>query len=105
MPSYDQTAGTLGLSFNRGNDFSSLIDFTPADLTAHTVTASIVSAVTGSEVVPFTVTIPSPSEGQVNIALTDAQTAALAHGTYKWQMTWVENNATRTALMGFVEVI
>lgn len=104
MSSYDQTAGSLNLSFVRGNDFSSLIDFS-IDMTGYTATASIVSAVTGSAVVPFTVTVPSPSEGQVNIALTDTQTAAMARGTYKWQMAWTENQATRTALTGFVEVI
>ena len=103
-PTYDQTSGTLGLSFVRGNDFSSLIDFS-INMTGYTATAAIVSAVTGEQVVPFTVTIPSAAEGQVNIALTDAQTSALARGTYKWQMAWTENNATRTALTGFVEVI
>lgn len=105
MPSYDQTPGSLNLSLAKGDDFSTLIDFTPLDVTGYTVTASIVSSVTGSQVVPFTVTIPSAADGQVNIALTDTQTAALSRGTYKWQMAWVENNATRTALTGFVEVV
>lgn len=103
MPSYDVTPGVLGLSFRRGDDFSALIDVS-LDLSAYTVTASIVSAVSGGVVVPFTVTTPSPAEGQVNIALSDAQTAALARGTYSWQMGWVEGNSTRTALAGFVEV-
>lgn len=103
--SYDQTPGSLGLSFKRGDDFSALIDFSLNMATGYTTTASIVSAVTGTEVVPFTVTVPSAAEGKVNIALTDTQTAALAAGTYRWQMTWVENNATRTALQGFVEVL
>lgn len=102
--SYDQTPGTLGLSFKRSDDFSSLIDFS-IDLTGRAITASIISAVTGAEVVPFTVTVPSAADGQVNIALTDAQTAALARGTYSWQMTWVDGNATRTALTGYVEVL
>lgn len=105
MPSYyDQTPGRLGLSFRRGDDFSALIDFTPTDLTGHTVTSTIVSAVTGAEVTPFTVTVPSAADGQVNIALTDTQTAALARGTYNWSLSWAEGNATRTALTGFVEV-
>lgn len=103
MPSYDQSPGALNLSFKRGDDFSSLIDFS-IDMTGYTATASIVSAVTGGVVVPFTVTIPSAADGQVNIALTDTQTAAIARGTYSWQMTWVEGQATRTALTGFVEV-
>lgn len=102
---YEQTPGSLSLSFRRGDDFSALIDFTPTDLTGHTVTSTIVSAVTGASVVPFTVTIPSAAEGQVNIALTDTQTAALARGTYNWSLTWTEGNATRTALAGHVEVL
>lgn len=105
MPSYEQVPGTLNLSFKRGDDVSALIDFTPADLTAHTVTSTIVSAVTGAAVVPFTVTIPSAADGQVNIALTDTQTASMARGTYNWSLTWTEGNVTRTALVGHVEVL
>lgn len=105
MPSsYDQVPGGLNLAFKRADDFSALIDVS-LDLTAYTMTASIVSAVSGAEVVPFTVTVPSAANGQVNIALSDAQTAALAAGTYRWQMAWTESNATRTALAGYVEVI
>lgn len=102
--SYDQTPGTLGLSFRRSDDFSSLIDFS-VDLTGRTISAAIVSEVTGAVVMPFTVTVPSPAEGQVNIALTDTQTAALARGTYSWRMAWVDGAATRTALTGYVEVL
>jgi hypothetical protein len=54
---------------------------------------------------PFAVSFVSATAGQVNISLTDAQTAALARGTYGWQMRWTENNATRTALTGVVEVL
>ena len=58
----------------------------------------------GDTVTPFTVTVQSAANGQVNISLNDTQTAALAAGTYRWQMAWVQGNATRTALTGFVEV-
>jgi hypothetical protein len=54
---------------------------------------------------PFAVSFVSATAGQVNISLTDAQTAALARGTYGWQMRWTESNATRTALTGVVEVL
>lgn len=102
--SYDQTPGTLGLSFRRGDDLSVLIDLS-IPVTGYTVASAIVSSVTGSEIVPFTVTVPSAADGKVNIALSDTQTAALAAGTYRWHMTWTESNATRTALTGFVEVL
>jgi hypothetical protein len=104
MPSYDQTPGTLNLSFNRTDDFSALIDLS-ISIVGYSVTATITSLVTGADVVPFTVTIPSAANGQVNISLTDTQTAALARGTYGWNMKWTEGSATRTALTGFVEVL
>jgi hypothetical protein len=104
MPTYDQSPGTLNLTFNRSDDFSTLVDFS-ISMVSYTVTAGITSLVTGAQVVPFTVSVVSATNGQVNISLTDTQTAALARGTYGWQMQWTENNATRTALTGTVEVI
>ena len=104
MPSYDQTPGSLNLSFARSDDFSALIDFS-ISMSGYTVTAGMTSLVTGSEVQPLTVSFVSATAGQVNVSLTDTQTAALARGTYGWQMKWTENQATRTALTGFVEVL
>lgn len=103
MPSYDQTPGTLNLAFVRGDDFSTLVDFS-ISMVGYTVTASMHSLVSGGEVVQFTTNVTSAANGQVNISLTDTQTTALARGTYGWSMKWTENNATRTALTGFVEV-
>ena len=104
MPSYDQTPGTLNLSFVRGDDFSTLVDFSIA-MTGYTVAAALYSTVSGALVQAFTVTAANAASGQYNISLTDTQTAALPRGTYTWRMTWVENNATRTALTGYVEVL
>lgn len=103
MPSYDQTPGTLNLSFARGDDFSALVDFS-IGMTGYTVSASMTSLVTGSEVQPMTVSLVSATAGQVNVSLTDTQTLAMARGTYGWNMKWTEGSATRTALTGFVEV-
>jgi hypothetical protein len=105
MPSYDQTPGTLNLSFNRTDDFSALIDFSPITMTGYTVTASMHSLVSGAEVQAFTVTAANAAAGQFNVSLTDTQTAAMARGTYGWSLRWTEGNATRTALTGFVEVL
>lgn len=104
MASYDQTPGALNLSFKRGDDFSALLDFS-ISLASYTVTAAISSLVTGEEVQPLAVSLVSATAGQVNVSLTDTQTASLARGTYGWQMRWTENQATRTALTGFVEVL
>lgn len=103
MPSYDQTPGSLNLAFNRGDDFSALVDFS-ISLASYTVTAGITSLVTGSEVQPLTVAFASATAGQVNVSLSDTQTLAMARGTYGWNLKWTEGNATRTALTGFVEV-
>lgn len=104
MPLYDQSPGELSLRFRRGDDFSALID-TSLNMAGYSVTAEIISAVSGASVMPFTVTIPDAAAGQVNIALTDSQTAMLDRGTYTWEMEWVETNGTRTGLAGFVEVV
>jgi hypothetical protein len=105
MSSYDQAPGTLNLSFKRADDFSALIDFSPITMTGYTVTAGITSLVSGAEVQPLTVSFVSATAGQVNVSLTDAQTAALARGTYGWSLKWTESTTTRTALAGFVEVL
>lgn len=104
MSVYSQSPGGLNLSFARNDTFSALIDVS-IDLTGYTTSAVITSAVTGSTVVPFTVTSVSASEGKVNLSLTNTQTASMPKGTYSWQMSWVEGSSHRTALVGLVEVL
>jgi len=95
----------MNLSFKRANDFATAIDFDGTTLVGFSVTASITSLVTGASVVPFTASITDASAGQVNIALTDTQTASLPAGTYGWQLDWVApGSIQRTALSGTVEV-
>ena len=102
---YSQLPGTMNLSFKRANDFATAIDFDGTTLVGFFVTASITSLVTGTTVIPFTTSITDASAGQVNIALTDTQTAALAAGTYGWQLDWTApGSVQRTALSGTVEV-
>jgi hypothetical protein len=104
MSTYSQLPGTMNLAFKKNGDFATLIDF-DVSLVSYSVSASITSLVTGSSVVPFTTSITDASAGQVNIALSDTQTAALAAGTYGWQLDWVApGSIQRTALSGTVEV-
>ena len=104
MSTYSQLPGTMNLSFRRANDFATLIDF-DVSLVSYSVTSSITSLVTGASVVPFTTTVTDASAGQVSIALTDTQTAALPAGTYGWQLDWTApGSVQRTALSGTVEV-
>jgi len=102
---YSQLPGTMNLAFRRANDFATIIDFDGTTLVGYTVTASMTSLVTGATVVPFTTSITDSSAGQVNIALTDTQTASLPAGTYGWQLDWTApGSVQRTALSGTVEV-
>lgn len=105
MSTYSQLPGSMGLAFKRGNDFGTVIDFDGTTLVGYTVTASMTSLVTGATVVPFTTSVTDASAGQVGIALSDTQTAALAAGTYGWQLDWTApGSVQRTALSGTVEV-
>jgi len=105
MSTYSVLPGTMNLAFKRSGDFSALIDFDVA-LTSYTVTASMTSLVSGSVVQAFTTSVADASAGQVSVALSDTQTAALAAGTYGWQLDWVApGSVQRTALTGTVEVV
>jgi Flp pilus assembly protein TadG len=102
---YSQLPGTMNLAFKRANDFATLVDFDGTTLSGYTVTASVTSLVTGASVVPFTTSVVDAAAGQVNIALSDTQTASLPAGTYGWQLDWVApGSVQRTALSGTVEV-
>lgn len=104
MEGYDQTPGNLPIAFVRGDSLSALLDFS-IDLTGYTFASTLVSVVTGSDVVALTSSVVSAANGQVNVSLTAAQTAALARGTYRWRFVWTQGNAVRTALVGFVEAM
>lgn len=92
------------MSFNQGDSFSSLVDFS-ISLTGLSVSAAMTSVVSGSQIIAFTTSVVNASAGQVNVSLTKTQTAALARGTYRWSLVWTDGSATRTALEGFVEVL
>jgi hypothetical protein len=102
--SYDQTPGSLPISFVRGDSLSALLDFS-IDLTGYAVAASLVSVVTGGGVISLATSVISAANGQVNVSLTAEQTAALARGTYQWKFVWTQGSAVRTAIVGFVEAL
>jgi hypothetical protein len=96
--------GNLNIAFRRSDEYGTLIDFS-ISVSGYSFSAEIVSAVTGSTLVTPSVTVVNASTGQVNLALTETQTASLAAGTYLWRMIWVgPGTATRTALEGVCEV-
>jgi hypothetical protein len=104
MATYNLLPGAMGLGLKKGNDFSTLIDF-DTSLVGYTASSSITSLVTGATVASMTTSIADASAGQVNVSLTDTQTAALAAGTYGWRLDWVApGSVQRTALQGTLEV-
>lgn len=104
MATYEQLPGNLGLSFRRGDYVSTTIDFDPTSFTGQTMTASIVSIVSGDIVAPVTVAFANASTGQVNVSLSKDDTTALAVGTYRWTLRATDGTAVRTYLAGYVEV-
>lgn len=96
----------MSLALKRANDFATEIDFDGVALSGYTVTATVTSLVTGSSVASFATTVTDAAAGKVSIGLTDTQTAALAAGTYGWQLDWTApGGVQRTALAGTVEVV
>jgi hypothetical protein len=99
-----QLPGRLDLAFRRGDEFATLLDFS-IDLTGYTSTAAVSSRLTGVTVATFAVTAVNLATGQINLSLTEIQTAALAAGDYDWTLVWsAPGVVTRTALSGLLEV-
>lgn len=104
MATAQQLPGRLDLAFRRGDQYGTMVDFS-IDLTGYSFSASIASATTGETVATPTVSAVNLASGQLDVSLTELQTAALDAGAYRWTLTWVApGNVTRTALAGIVEV-
>jgi len=105
MASYSQLPGVLNLSVKVGDDFATIVDF-DVNLTGYSTSVSLISLVTGSEVMPLSSTVTNAALGQVTIGLTDIQTSYLSPGSYRWGMKWTAPNGdVRSALGGILEVI
>lgn len=97
--------GTLNLSVKHGDELSQLCDFS-IDLTGYTFDAEVVSAITYAEVASITVTAVDLEEGQVNLAMSETVTDAIAPGSYLWRLIWTApGTVRRTALEGVLEVV
>lgn len=104
MATYEQLPGRLNLTFRAGDYFSTIVDFS-IGLTGYTTSAALYSCVSGSSVQSFSTAMADAAAGQVSIALTNTQTAALPIGTYEWRLHWTDaGGVARTALGGFAEV-
>lgn len=78
---------------------------TPVNLTGYTAHAHIRSNFGDEVIYAFTVSIPAPETGKVNIILTSAVSAGIAAGAYIWDFQVREPSGnTRTYLAGDVTV-
>jgi hypothetical protein len=105
MATYSQDSGTLHLSLHQGDELGTVIDFTPTNLTGYTVSSSVVSLACNQTVAAITTSIVTPTAGIVSLSMTEAQTAALPVGSYRWNLYWdAPGSVRRTALGGVFEV-
>ncbi len=103
MTTSPQDPGILNISFQRGEVWSKLVDFSePASLTGYTFVAGLYSVVTGSLVQAITVDVVDAGAAQINLSLTAAQTAAIPAGTYEFRLTW--GPVSRRVYQGYCEV-
>jgi hypothetical protein len=99
-----QEPGVLNVSFNRGADWSLLIDFSdPASIVGYTFTSGLYSTITGSLVQAITCTVVDAGLGKVNLSLTSSQTAAMTAGTYDFRVSW--GPSSRRVYEGYCEVL
>lgn len=77
----------------------------PLNLTGYTAHSHIRSNYGDEVIYPFSVSIPVPSSGQVNLTLTSATSAGIAPGSYIWDFQVREPSGNiRTYLAGDVTV-
>ena len=104
MSTYSQEPAVVHLSFVRGDEFGTVVDFSN-DLTGYSISAFVFSLVSQQTMTPFSVTVSSPSNGIVNLSLTELQTSLMPAGTYGWHLYWdAPGLVRRAALSGTVEV-
>jgi hypothetical protein len=103
MATYSTLPGRLNLAFRRGDNFFSSIDFS-VPVTGQTLSATVRSLVSDSQVAEFAVSVTDAAAGALNISMTAAATSLLAPGSYRWVLVGTGGGATRTYLEGTVEV-
>ena len=111
---FNALPGTLNISLTTGDEFGMLADL-DIDTTSFTWTALVYETATtvsfvnpggvstqGTTAATFTVTVVNAAAGQVNLSLTEIQTAALNPATnYRWYLRGVSPAmVTRTYLSG-----
>lgn len=117
MATISQLPADVTLRKFRGDEFRVTFDF-DIDLTGYTITSEIytiavVAAAAGggtatekSSVGSFSVEEVSLLNGQIAVALDEAQSLAIDAGSYRWLLKWVSPlGETRTVLNGAFEIV
>lgn len=105
MATVSNLPGDLSLRFRRGDEFASLIDFS-INATSYSWTSQVYSLVTGETVATPTVSVVNAGLGQVNVGLSEIQTASLSAGSYGWRLeATAAGSVKRTMLDGICEVV
>ena len=105
MGTYTNLPGVLNIEVRRGDELGLTPDFN-IDLTGYTVSAAVYSCVTNATAGTMSASLTTTgADGKVSLAMTEAQTAALPQGTYRWALSWIAPGSVgRMALTGALEV-
>lgn len=107
MATISQAPATLDLVTVKGDDLTVTLTVTENgaayDWTGATVATSILDA-SGTEVATD-FTVSTPTNGTLQLTLTDANTTTLGVATYRWQVNVTKGSLTRTWLAGALSVM
>ena len=105
MATYTNLPGTLNIEVRQGDELGLTPDFN-VSLSGYTVSAAVYSVITNNTVGTMSAALTTDgSDGKVSLAMTEAETSALAKGTYRWALTWTApGSVARMALTGSLEI-
>jgi hypothetical protein len=97
------------LTVDQGSDFSSVVTVTDSDdqlvdLTNYTRVGQIRKTYTSSTAVDFVITSNTPTNGELTITLTAAQTASMKPGRYVYDVEIVSGGVVTRVVEGQLEV-
>ena len=92
------------LFIDQGTDFTVTVDVSDAtggilDLTGYSASAKIRKTYGSSTKVDFATSTGTPSQGKVNMSLTDAQTSALESGRYVYDLNITSGSGVTTRVV------
>jgi LEA14-like dessication related protein len=97
-------AAKANIVVDQGTTFTTALNLTDdndqaIDLTGYTVEAQIRKWYTSSNSVSFAVTVPTPSNGVINLSLTANVTSAMDYGRYVYDVISITDSGTVTRIV------